>query len=96
MAVWAMQSGKDVYVEKPCSHNVEEGRVITQWARKLGRIALDSLFQRGAGLSARRVGAAGIGPDGETMQHSLARSGQHRQPEPEKGTQAAMQGRRGF
>jgi len=38
MAVWAMQAGKDVYVEKPCSHNVHEGRVITQWARKLGRI----------------------------------------------------------
>jgi hypothetical protein len=38
MSVWAMQAGKDVYVEKPCSHNVEEGRVITQWARKLGRI----------------------------------------------------------
>ncbi len=38
MAVWAMQAGKDVYVEKPCSHNVEEGRVITQWARTLGRI----------------------------------------------------------
>lgn len=38
MAVWAMQAGKDVYVEKPCSHNVHEGRVMTQWARKLGRI----------------------------------------------------------
>jgi predicted dehydrogenase len=38
MAVWAMQSGKDVYVEKPCSHNVHEGRVMTQFARKLGRI----------------------------------------------------------
>ncbi len=38
MAVWAMQHGKDVYVEKPCSHNVHEGRVITQWARKLGRM----------------------------------------------------------
>ncbi len=38
MAVWAMQSGKDVYVEKPCSHNVREGRVITQWARHLGRM----------------------------------------------------------
>jgi predicted dehydrogenase len=38
MAIWAMQSGKDVYVEKPCSHNVEEGRVMTQWARKLGRM----------------------------------------------------------
>jgi predicted dehydrogenase len=38
MAVWAMQAGKDVYVEKPCSHTVHEGRVITSWARKLGRI----------------------------------------------------------
>ena len=38
MAIWAMQAGKDVYLEKPCSYTVEEGRVITQWARKLGRI----------------------------------------------------------
>jgi predicted dehydrogenase len=38
MTVWAMQSGKDVYVEKPCSYTVEEGRVMTQWARRLGRI----------------------------------------------------------
>jgi len=38
MSVWAMQSGKDVYVEKPCSHNVVEGRAMTQWARKLGRM----------------------------------------------------------
>ena len=38
MSVWAMQAGKDVYIEKPCSHNVREGRVMTQWARKLGRI----------------------------------------------------------
>ena len=38
MAVWAMQAGKDVYVEKPCSHTVHEGRVMTNWARKLGRM----------------------------------------------------------
>ncbi|MFO0904090.1 MAG: Gfo/Idh/MocA family oxidoreductase [Pirellulales bacterium] len=38
MAIWAMQAGKDVYVEKPCSHTVQEGRVMTQWARKLGRM----------------------------------------------------------
>ncbi len=38
MAVWMMQSGKDVYVEKPCSHNVREGRVMTKFARQLGRI----------------------------------------------------------
>ena len=38
MTIWAMQAGKDVYVEKPCSHNVLEGRVMVDWARKLGRL----------------------------------------------------------
>ncbi|MEX2140973.1 MAG: Gfo/Idh/MocA family oxidoreductase [Pirellulales bacterium] len=38
VAIWAMQAGKDVYVEKPVSHNVSEGRRIVQVARKLGRI----------------------------------------------------------
>ena len=28
MAIWACQAGKDVYVEKPCSHNIFEGRQI--------------------------------------------------------------------
>ena len=29
-AIWAMQAGKDVYVEKPVSHNVSEGRRIVE------------------------------------------------------------------
>jgi predicted dehydrogenase len=37
-AIWAMQAGKDVYVEKPVSHNVSEGRKIVETARKHGRI----------------------------------------------------------
>lgn len=37
-AIWAMQAGKDVYVEKPVSHNVLEGRVCVDVARKTGRI----------------------------------------------------------
>src|SRR5438105_10229296 len=37
-AIWAMQAGKDVYVEKPVSHNISEGRRIVQVARKLNRI----------------------------------------------------------
>ena len=37
-AIWAMQAGKDVYVEKPVSHNVSEGRRIVEAARKHGRI----------------------------------------------------------
>ncbi len=37
-AIWAMQAGKDVYVEKPVSHNVWEGRRIVEVARQLNRI----------------------------------------------------------
>lgn len=37
-AIWAMQHGKDVYVEKPVSHNVWEGRRMVEIARKLDRI----------------------------------------------------------
>jgi len=33
-AIWAVQSGKDVYVEKPVSHNVFEGRKLVEAARK--------------------------------------------------------------
>jgi len=38
MSIWAMQAGKDVYVEKPCSYTVNEGREMVKWARKLGRM----------------------------------------------------------
>jgi predicted dehydrogenase len=37
-AIWAMQAGKDVYVEKPISHNVSEGRRVVQAARKYKKI----------------------------------------------------------
>jgi len=36
--IWAVQSGRDVYVEKPVSHNVWEGRQAVVAARKYGRI----------------------------------------------------------
>lgn len=34
MTIWAAERGKHVYVEKPCSHNVKEGRIAVQMARK--------------------------------------------------------------
>jgi predicted dehydrogenase len=37
-AIWAIQAGKDVFVEKPASHNVWEGRKIVEAARKYKRI----------------------------------------------------------
>jgi predicted dehydrogenase len=38
MAIWACQAGKDVYVEKPCSHNLWEGRQLVRAADKYQRI----------------------------------------------------------
>jgi predicted dehydrogenase len=38
ISIWACQAGKDVYVEKPVSHNVSEGRKIVDAARKYARI----------------------------------------------------------
>jgi predicted dehydrogenase len=36
--IWACQAGKDVYVEKPCSHNIFESQQIVAAARKYNRI----------------------------------------------------------
>jgi predicted dehydrogenase len=38
ITIWACQAGKDVYVEKPVSHNVWEGRKMVEAARKYDRI----------------------------------------------------------
>ena len=51
-AIWAMQAGKDVYVEKPVSHNVTEGRRIVQAARKLNRICQGGTQNRSNGALA--------------------------------------------
>jgi len=36
--VWAMQAGKDVYLEKPISHDIAEGSALVAAAKKYGRI----------------------------------------------------------
>jgi predicted dehydrogenase len=38
LGIWACQSGKDAYVEKPCSHNIFEARQLLAAARKYDRI----------------------------------------------------------
>lgn len=36
--IWGVQAGKDVYVEKPCSHNMFEAKQIVAAARKYNRL----------------------------------------------------------
>jgi len=38
MAIWACQAGKDVYVEKPCSHNLWEGGQLVAASQRYDRI----------------------------------------------------------
>ncbi|MEQ9070718.1 MAG: Gfo/Idh/MocA family oxidoreductase, partial [Gimesia chilikensis] len=49
-AIMACQAGKDVYVEKPCSHNIHEGRQLVNAARKYKRVV-----QHGTNLRATPV-----------------------------------------
>lgn len=53
-SIWAIQAGKDVYVEKPVSHNVWEGRQIVKAARKYNRIV-----QTGTQARSSREGIGG-------------------------------------
>jgi predicted dehydrogenase len=46
IAIWACQAGKDVYVEKPVSHSIWEGRKIVEAARKYNRIVQAGTQQR--------------------------------------------------
>ncbi|MBM4020606.1 MAG: Gfo/Idh/MocA family oxidoreductase, partial [Planctomycetes bacterium] len=50
-AIWAMQAGKDVYVEKPVSHNISEGRRMVQAARKYNRICQGGTQYRSSGAN---------------------------------------------
>ncbi len=49
--IWACQAGKDVYVEKPVSHNVWEGRQLALAARRYHRVVqAGTQIRSGAGL----------------------------------------------
>ena len=46
ISIWACMAGKDVFVEKPISHNVVEGRTMVRAARKYNRIVQAGTQQR--------------------------------------------------
>ena len=53
ITIWACQAGKDVYVEKPCSHEVHEGRLALTAARKYNRIVQHGTQGRSSLLAAK-------------------------------------------
>ncbi len=47
--IWACQAGKHIYMEKPVSHNISEGRKLVNAARKYNRIAQGGTQRRSNG-----------------------------------------------
>ncbi len=67
MTIFACMAGKDVYVEKPASHNVHEGRVALEMARKYNRIVQHGTQQRSSGGRAREIAAVQSGKYGKLL-----------------------------
>jgi predicted dehydrogenase len=60
--IWSLQAGKDVYVEKPCSHNIFESKQIVAAAEKYGRIVAHGTNSRSSAsvIEAKRQIDAGL------------------------------------
>lgn len=67
LAIWSCQAGKDVYVEKPCSHNIFEGRKLVEAARKYKRIVQHGTQSRSSGSWAKTVAAVASGKYGKLL-----------------------------
>ncbi len=65
--IWACQAGKDVYVEKPCSHNLFEGHRCLDAARKYNRIVQHGTQSRSNTGWARQVAAIASGKYGKLL-----------------------------
>lgn len=61
ITVWACQAGKDVYVEKPISHSLWEGRKMVEAARKYSRIVQYGNHNHGRPTGPMRLELEGLG-----------------------------------
>ncbi|HEY7315863.1 MAG TPA: Gfo/Idh/MocA family oxidoreductase [Gemmataceae bacterium] len=67
IAIWACQAGKDVYVEKPLSHNITEGRRCVEAARHYKRIVQHGTQQRSSPGRANEIAAVHSGKYGKLL-----------------------------
>jgi len=65
--IWACQAGKDVYVEKPMSHNIFEGHKAVEAARKYNRIVQHGTQQRSSESRAKEIAAVQSGKYGKLL-----------------------------
>src|SRR5262245_28411499 len=67
MTIWGCQAGKDVYVEKPASHNLHEGKIAVAAARKYDRIVQHGTQHRANPMWANAAGLAKAGVYGKLL-----------------------------
>ena len=67
LAIWSCQAGKDVYVEKPCSHNIFEGRKLVEAAAKYNCIVQHGTQQRSEAPRQKSIAAVGSGKYGKLL-----------------------------
>ena len=63
--IWACQAGKDVYVEKPVSHTILEGRKMVEAARKYSRVVQTGTQSRSSVATLQAMDFLGEGGLGE-------------------------------
>ena len=67
VTIWACQAGKDVYVEKPLSHDLTEGRRCVEAARKYDRMVQHGTQQRSSKSRANEIAAVQSGKYGKLL-----------------------------
>ncbi|MBL8205276.1 MAG: Gfo/Idh/MocA family oxidoreductase [Blastocatellia bacterium] len=65
--IWGCQAGKDVYVEKPCSHNLREGRLMIEAARRNKRIVQHGTQSRSRPSTQRAIAYIQSGKIGKVL-----------------------------
>lgn len=65
--ILACESGKHVYVEKPCSHNIREGRLMIEAARRYNRVVQVGTQSRSAGHIVRAMELLHQGAIGDVL-----------------------------
>jgi len=73
MTIWTVQAGKDIYVEKPATHNVFEGRICSDIIAKSKQIVQTGTQRRSEGRWAQMVEVTKSGKLGKLLvSHGLA------------------------
>ncbi len=65
LTIWGCQAGKHVYVEKPCSHTIFEGRKCVEAAAKYGVVVQHGTQQRSEAKRAGEIAALSAGAWGK-------------------------------